>query len=373
MLTSLYIHFPFCDHICTYCDFHKSLATDSRKDEYVDALVKELLYRKKDLVNIKTIFLGGGTPLSLSITQLSRIFSTIEQVVNIDLVLEYSIETNPNNVTEDKVQLLQQYHINRVSIGVQTFNPVQLVTLGRDHQVSDVAKAVSLLRQYHIDNISIDLMFSLVHQTVDDVIYDLDQVLVLDVPHISYYALIWEEKTQLYHHYKQGRVTMNSEDDEAIMYQTIIDTLTRNRYNHYEISNFAKPSMEAKHNLTYWRNQEYLGIGSGAHSFNNGTRFYHPANTREYIKRMNQGDFDWYRNEDTNILTDTLIMGMRLLQGIHIPTIEHQFSISLMERFPELQKHINLKLLTIENNYLRFTRKGLLLGNEIFQIFLEGS
>ncbi len=371
MLTSIYIHIPFCNHICNYCDFHKSLATDKRKEAYINALIKELQYRKNDLVNIRTVYIGGGTPLSLSQSLLTKLLDTISQVVNTNNLLEYSIETNPNNVTAENVDLLLRYGVTRISIGVQTFNPVQLVFLGRDHKLGDVHRSITLLKEKGLHNINIDLMFSLIHQTIEDVQFDIQEFLKLDVPHISYYSLILEERTKLYQLYEQGKISMNSEDTEGMMYNIVMDVLQKNGYRHYEISNFAKPGYESQHNLTYWRSNEYLGFGSGAHSLYQGKRFYHQANTTKYIRMMEEGQFESHLEEPHSPLHDYLLMGLRLIDGLDLNEIKQRFHVSLLDRFPQLLQHQKDGLIDIQDNRIKLSKTGILLGNVVFSTFVE--
>jgi oxygen-independent coproporphyrinogen-3 oxidase len=373
MLTSMYIHIPFCDHICTYCDFHKSLASDAKKGRYIDALCRELHHRSEELTNVRTIFIGGGTPLSLNEPMLEALLQTIAEVVDLDQVLEYSIETNPNNLSESKIALLQRYGVNRVSIGVQTFDKQQLHTLGRDHKVADVKKGIRRLRKANFPNISVDLIFSLVGQTLADLDRDIDLALKLDVDHISYYSLILEERTILYHQYLHGDVAMNEEDIEAAMFDRVIERLTTAGYEHYEISNFAKPGKRSLHNMAYWHNDDYLGFGSGAHSHVNGKRFYHVAKVAAYINQIEQDSYDYYHIEDVDDCVDDLLVGLRMIEGVDLARYESRCHISVFDLFPEVERHLADGLLEIVDGHLRLTPRGIRLGNLVFMTFLEGS
>jgi oxygen-independent coproporphyrinogen-3 oxidase len=372
MLTSLYVHIPFCDHICTYCDFHKSLATEKKKSNYIQALLQELEYRKKDLGSIKTIYIGGGTPLSLTEELLEQLLLTIQKVVNLDLVEEYTIETNPNNLTREKITLLQTYGLNRVSIGIQTFDPDQLSYLGRDHSVTDIEQGIRLLREANFPNISVDMIFSLVDQTMTDLEQDINQVLALDVNHISFYSLILEEKTLLYHDYKNGLIQLNEEDLEADMFELVMERLQEAGYHQYEISNFAKPGYESQHNKAYWLNEQYLGVGSGSHSHQDGTRFYHIANVSAYIENIMNGDMSYYHTEAVNDCADRLLVGLRLTKGVSLEDYKNDCGSDIIDRFPMVQTHIENQLLEIKDGYLRLTKTGIRLGNIVFMTFLEG-
>ena len=371
MLTSLYIHIPFCNQICTYCDFHKEMALDSKKEMYIDALIKEFLFHKDKYSGLETIYIGGGTPSSLSPVLLEKLLKTIKETIDLNQIKEYAIETNPNDINQVFSELISSYKINRVSVGVQTFNDNHLQFLGRTHKKEDIYKAIKQLHHVGIRNISIDLIFSLVNQTIDELESDLTLVKELDIKHISYYSLILEENTKLYYLYDKNEINMNSEDLEGAMYEQVVKTLNLYGFNQYEISNFSHPGYESLHNLTYWTNKTYLGIGSGAHSLYDNKRFNHIANVKEYIKQINEGDFDFHYQYDYQSLNDECMLGLRLTKGISIPDIETKYSIKLLERFSALIKFIDLGILEIIDEYLRFTSKGILLGNEVFKVFLE--
>lgn len=371
MLTSIYVHIPFCDHICTYCDFHKELATDKKKQNYIDALCRELVVHKDDLVGIKTVYIGGGTPLSLDLKLLEQLLQTIHDIVDVSNLVEYTIETNPNNLTAEKIALLQQYDVNRVSIGVQTFQSAQLKFLNRDHKLADVSNGIRLLREADFPIISVDMIFSLIGQTMDELDDDLAKVIALDADHISYYSLILEEKTKLFHLYQNNEIEPNDEDLEGAMYERVIDTLNANGYEQYEISNFARNGAESEHNKTYWLNRDYRGFGSGAHSLVAGKRFYHEPNVRRYIERAKTDDFQPAAIDITDGLADALMLGLRLIEGVCVSELNQRYNTDLFQRYPDLTKHINNGLILYENDRLRLSRKGILLGNIVFQTFVE--
>jgi len=369
MLTALYIHVPFCEKICVYCDFHKEMATLSKKTKYIEALIKEIELKKDSYTFIETIYIGGGTPSNLPNSLLEKLLISINDNIDMNENVEFTIETNPNDIDLKKAELFSKYNINRVSIGVQTFNAKHLEFLGRTHNKEDVINAVSNLKATGINNINIDMIFSLINQTEVELNEDIKEVLKLDITHISYYSLILEEKTTLYHLYKQNIISMNSEDLEGLMYNIVIDSLVDNGFNHYEISNFSKPGYESKHNTIYWTNLNYLGLGSGSHSLIDGKRFYHEANVTKYITYI-QNDIKEFQIEyETEPLREELIMGLRLLKGINIKEINTKYKIDLLKDYKELNDYINKGLLAIENGNIHFTRNGLMLGNLIFGIF----
>lgn len=371
MLTSLYIHVPFCSQICTYCDFHKEMAKESKKEKYVEALIKELIYHKNEIKSVKTIYIGGGTPTSLSLALLDKLFQVLHELINITNVVEFSIESNPNDYTPELVSLLKKYGVNRISIGVQTFNKRHLKFLGRTHNKSDVINSIKLLRANGFSNISVDMIFSLVNQTEEELQNDLEEVLKLDINHISYYSLILEEKSKLFHLLSKNKISMNSEDLEGVMYNKVINTLGNSGFNHYEISNFTKDGFESLHNKTYWLNEEYLGVGTGSHSMYDNTRFYNTTNITQYINMIENGNFDFTSKYEYDSLNEEMMLGLRLIKGVNIRNINSKYNIDLLKKYPDLTKYINQEVLKIEDGYLSFTREGILLGNLVFQIFVE--
>ena len=212
-------------------------------------------------------------------------------------------------------------------------------------------------------------MFSLVNQTEEELAFDLEEVLKLNIKHISYYSLILEEKTKLHYLYRKKLISMNDEDIEAIMYNKVIDTLTMNGFNQYEISNFSKPGYESVHNKVYWENKDYLGLGSGSHSLSKGTRFSNVRSVRKYTEGLNKDGYSLRETYETEPLREELIMGLRLLKGVNIIQINDKFKIDLLKNYPEINEFMDKGLLTITEDQLRFTRKGLLLGNLVFSIF----
>lgn len=371
MLTSLYIHIPFCSQICTYCDFHKEMAKQSKKEKYVNALIKELQYHKKEIKNVSTIYIGGGTPTSLNLLDLEKLLQAINLYIPIHNVSEFTIESNPNDFTEELVILLKKYHVNRISIGVQTFQEDHLQFLGRTHQKEDVISSIKLLRKHHFQNISVDMMFSLINQTLEDLRNDIQEVLSLDIEHISYYSLILEEKSKLSYLLQSKKISMNDEDLEGLMYNEVIETLKSHNYTQYEISNFTKPGYESLHNKTYWLNKEYLGIGSGSHSMYQGKRMFNTTNVSKYISMIDNDNYDFTSRYEYNSLNEEMMLGLRLIEGVHIEEINRKYRINLFEEFPELFKFIDDNIIEICDGYLRFTKKGVLLGNIVFQIFVE--
>jgi len=369
MLTALYIHIPFCDKVCTYCDFHKEIASLDKKEKYIISLIKELKSHKDEYNDLITVYIGGGTPSSLSIKLLKDLFLTINSLINISALKEFSIETNPNDITIEVAQLFKKVGINRVSIGVQTFNEAHLKFLGRTHSKKDVLNAIDNLISCGLDNINIDMMFSLINQTIEELDKDIKQVIALPIKHISYYSLILEEKTKLHYLYRQNKISMNDEDIEALMYNKVIDNLEEAGFYQYEISNFSKKGFESIHNLVYWKNQQYLGLGSGAHSLYKGKRFFNINNVRRYTESLSKTKYPIIETYDIEPLREELIMGLRLMSGVNITQINTKYNIDLFNMYPKINDFIDKKMLKLENDQLYFTRQGLMLGNIVFSIF----
>lgn len=358
-MLGLYIHIPFCNNICSYCDFPKSIATLKKKTLYVDKLIKDI-----ETIDdkIDTIYLGGGTPNSLNNNDLERIFMALKKFNPI----EFTIELNPELLTKNQVQLFKQYGINRVSLGCQSFNEKIINTILRKHTKEDIIKAVEMLKEENITNINIDMMYAIPGQTINDILEDIDFYLKLDVPHISYYSLILEEKTILYHQYKNKKIELIDEDLESEMYMLIMTKLKESGYTHYEISNFAKKGFESIHNQIYWHNEKYYGLGLGASGYIGNTRYTNSMKFNEYLLSK-------YETELISLdeaLKEEMMLGLRLIDGISIKDVEEKYQISLFKRFKEINQLITKGLLEISSGRLKLTEKGIFLGNEVFEIFV---
>jgi oxygen-independent coproporphyrinogen-3 oxidase len=347
------------------------MAKDDKKSDYIKALKKELLFHRDKYNNIKTIYIGGGTPSSLDNSLLEELLIEISNVVDLSKVIEYTIETNPSDINREKLELFKKYGVTRISMGVQTFNDSQLVFLNRDHKEQDIEKAILLLKEFGFD-INVDMIFSLVNQDIKELEYDIDKVLELDVDHISYYSLILEEKTKLMYLYNMGKVRMNSEEKEALMYNMVLDRMIDAGYEHYEISNFARNKKYSRHNMVYWKNEEYLGIGTFAHSLYEDRRFYGLNSVKRYTELIFNDDMNIYTMYERNALEEELIMGLRLLKGIDVDAVNQKYNIDLFDKYDKLHVFIENGLVEYSDGYLRLSKKGLFVGNMIFEVFLEG-
>lgn len=274
MIQAAYLHIPFCEHICHYCDFNKVFLKGQPVDEYLQYLDKEMeiTMNSSDYAPFKTIFVGGGTPTALNEKQLATFLESIRKRLPLAGEYEFTFEANPGDLSYEKLKLLYDYGVNRLSLGVQTFNDQLLEKIGRVHRAKDVYQSVESAKKAGFKNMSIDLIYSLPTQTMADFQETLTTSFQLDVQHYSAYSLIIEPKTVFYNLMRKGKLHTPGEDVEAAMYELLMEKMKENGFEQYEISNFSKPGFESKHNLTYWNNEAYFGFGAGAHSYVEGYR-----------------------------------------------------------------------------------------------------
>jgi oxygen-independent coproporphyrinogen-3 oxidase len=358
-MQGLYIHIPFCNYICTYCDFKKELAKDSKKSSYVNSLITELESFKEDLKDIKTIYIGGGTPLSLSVYLLNQLLSKINELVDMNLVEEFTVETNPDNIDEEKIKILKQYGVNRLSIGVQTTSNRLLKWMGRPYEKAEIIDKLGILKQCSFENYSLDMIFGLPFQTIEEIDADLLFIEESGAKHVSYYNLIIEEKSILG---RRQSFDWQSDENDVELYQHLKSRLCK-KFKQYEISNFAKDGYESKHNLLYWTMKPYLGIGVSAHSFDGRNRTFQTYNTKKYI---DSGGLIKQTEEPTNLLEETIILGLRLINGLSLSDIHTNFKVDLLNRYPVFNEWIIKEYLKIDGDMLSFTDKGFFIQNELF-------
>lgn len=328
---SLYVHIPFCDNICTYCDFAKVYYDDDLANRYLDALAMELQQRANN--KFVTVYIGGGTPSALNEGQLEKLLGSLQEYLQDDT--EFTIEANPESLSPAKIKLLQKYRVNRVSLGVQTFNEQLLSTLNRKHNNAMVEAAVAGLKQAGITNINIDLMYGLQGQSLADIKNDLDHFNSLDVPHISYYSLILEEHTIL------AGSSFQEQDDDALdqIGNYINDYLAGCGYEHYEISNYAKENRQSRHNLAYWHYLNYLGIGVGAASKIDNQIISNNRNLYKYLNRKNIQEATVLTKEES--MFNHVMMNLRLKAGLDINEFNHTHQIDFVEHYHQvLEKHL---------------------------------
>lgn len=366
-MSAIYIHIPFCKTRCTYCDFHSG-TNFSLKKEYIEALKKEIVLRKNYLENqcIKTIYFGGGTPSLLEFEDLENIFDTLNQNFNLSFCEEITLECNPDDLSEKYVRQLTTLPINRLSIGIQSLNDNELKFINRRHSAKQAEEAVKCCQQNGFSNISIDLIFGLPLQTPESFEQNLDKAIALNVQHISVYGLTFENGTKIE---QQRQLKLFNEIDEEIsilMYQTAIEKLTSNGFEHYEISNFAKPERRSKHNFSYWNGTYYLGLGSGAHSYNGTSRQWNVCDTKRYISLCDYFETEQLSQED--IYNELIITNLRKKEGVDLHFLTQNFERKFYDYCKKSAQHfLENQLLEEKNNHLKLTQKGILLSDSIIQ------
>lgn len=295
-MKAAYIHIPFCEHICHYCDFNKFFIKTQPVDEYLAALEKEMQHtiEQKGEQELKTIFIGGGTPTSLTVSQLDKLMNSIHRVLKpTKNLIEFAVEANPDELSLEKLQVLKAAGVNRLSFGVQTFEDDLLKKIGRVHQKKDVLTSFERARAVGFDNISLDLMFGLPHQEKHHVMNSLETAFSLGAEHYSVYSLIVEPKTVFYNLMQKGKLHLPPQEREAEMYELVMDEMERHGLKQYEISNYAKPGFESQHNLTYWSNEDYFGFGAGAHGYVDGIRNVNAGPVKHYLELIDQTGFPY--------------------------------------------------------------------------------
>ncbi len=373
LLNALYVHIPFCARKCNYCDFNSFVSETKIIDHYLHALEKELGALQGYSV-FKTVYVGGGTPSVLTENHLEKLLSGIVRHIPASEIQEYTVEINPGTLTENKVALLRKYLVNRISLGVQSFQPDQLKFLGRIHSRDDAIDAFTLLRKNGFKNINIDLMFGCPGQTRNDWEKDLMAAVELNPEHISTYALTYEEGTSLTTYLKNGVIQRLDESVELEMYKTAIGYLTNNGYNHYEISNFAKGGYTCSHNYVYWENMSYAGVGAGAYSFIDGVRTSNERDVSKYIDGINENlnikSFVECLQHDQSA-SETMVMSLRLREGISNAAFFKRFGYTIEDHFGHrINRLITDGLISYENERLKLTEKGLYIADTVMAEFI---
>ena len=369
---SLYIHIPFCKQKCFYCDFPSYASIDYLREDYVDALCKEIEEKASKYI-IKSIFIGGGTPSYLDTKEISKILSSIKKL---DLIegMEFTMECNPGALLEEKLRAMLDGGVNRISMGLQAVQNSLLKDIGRIHSFKQFEENFNLARKVGFKNINVDLMFGLPNQKVDEWKESLEVIANLNPEHISAYSLIIEEGTAFYKLWEKDKLILPSEDEERTMYEITKSILDKFGYHQYEISNYSKEGFECYHNKVYWKCEEYLGVGSASTSFIDGKRIKNIENVKKYIDKINSGE-EVVEDITINTLEDSMeefvFMGLRMLSGISISEFNKRFGVNIESIYKEvIDKNINKKLLVLENDKLKLTEKGIELSNSVMSDFI---
>ena len=377
-MRGMYIHIPFCHQICFYCDFNKVFFKNQPVDEYIESIGNELGIMANEghsFEKLETVFLGGGTPTSLSEKQLDRLLEIIHQYVDVRKLREFSTEANPDELTRGKLSVLKNGGVDRLSIGVQSFDEQLLKRIGRTHGADDPARVIREAREIGFENISIDLIYGLPEQSIQQWKDTLDKALSLELPHYSGYSLIVEPKTVFYNLMNKGRLPLPGEDIEAEMFSMLIDRMMSAGKEQYEISNFAQPGNESIHNLIYWDNDEYAGIGAGAHGYLNGQRYANYGPLKKYMDSMENGSrpvMEEHEVSQTEAMEEEMFLGLRKTEGVSLQLFNSKFGKSLTEVYGEVLEELSGKGLIFESEgSIKLTGKGVFRGNEVFQQFLK--
>lgn len=374
---SLYLHIPFCHTRCHYCDFNTYAGILPLREPYVRALLTEItlageIARLPDGSprRARTIFFGGGTPSLLTVEQITRLLEQCRQSFALDEDIEISLEANPGTLNGEQIQGLRAAGVNRLSLGSQSFDASLLNTLGRIHSPEEIIQAVHFARQAHFSSINLDFMFGLPGQSMLHWRETLDQAVKLRPEHLSLYSLIIEEGTPFFTWVHEGRITPGDEDLCADMYEYAEERLRAEGYENYEISNWALPGHQCRHNLTYWWNLPYIGMGAGAHSFFGGKRFSDVLNPQEYIRLLKAGQLPTAESEEVTRqqeMSETAFLSLRTAMGLHLPTFTERFGETFDNFVGErLHRVAEAGLLERENDWIRLSAHGRLLGNEVF-------
>ena len=369
---SLYIHIPFCKQRCFYCDFPTFSGKDHLREEYVDALIKEIRDKCTKYL-IKTIFIGGGTPSYLGENELEKLLKTVSEL-NLSKNIEYSMECNPGTVNEEKLKIMKKYGVNRISFGLQSCNDELLKNIGRIHTFKEFLENYKLARKIGFDNINIDLMYGLPNLTIEVWKDTLEEICKLKPEHISAYSLIIEEGTVFYNLYEKDKLKLPSEDDERIMDKITKDILINNGYHQYEISNFSLKNRECEHNKVYWSLDEYIGVGSASSSYINGYRLTNESSIGEYIRRVKSNEdtvVDKYKNLREDEIEEFIFMGLRMLSGIDLLKFNRKFGADIYSIYKNvIEKNIDDGLLIINKDRMYLTTKGVELSNRVMSDFI---
>ncbi len=391
---SLYVHIPFCETRCPYCDFNTYAGIEDLIPQYTDALAREIALWGEVLGHprLSTIFLGGGTPSYLPARHIAAILEAAHSVFQLDAAAEITMESNPGDFSGESLRAYLELGINRLSIGFQSLRDGLLQVLGRRHSAEEATHAYKLAREAGFANVNIDLMYGVPYQDMAAWSDALTQVLSLSPDHLSLYCLTLEEGIPLESRVRSGEIPQPDPDLAADMYILAEEVLDAAAFHHYEISNWARPGYESRHNLAYWRNLPYLGVGPGAHSYLFGYRFFNIKSPGEYIKRLTTGDIEPASlSSDTAVeiiqamravqdvegigpemeMAETLMMGLRLGEGISLQGFRGRFDTELEDVWgQEVEDLTSLGLVVMEDGALRLTPRGRLLGNEVFQRFV---
>ena len=374
--TSLYVHIPFCGSRCHYCDFTTFVAPRSVMDGYVEDLKRELaMVSSLTSKPLRTVFFGGGTPTALDSKQLAFVLSAVTEAFDVEPTAEWTVEANPGTVNEEKLSVLRERGVNRLSFGAQTFEDRLLLAIGRSHDSETIESSVQLAQSRGFTRINLDLMFGLPEQSLDDVREALNRVVQLGVHHVSAYWLKVEPGTPFHQWREAGLLPLPGEDAEADMYHLVRETLKQAGFHHYEVSNFATEGEMAEHNLVYWRNEPYLAAGVGAHGYVNGTRYENHRVLQRYSADLMKGTrpvLETNQVDAHEAMEDTMMLGLRLSEGVSKRRFLKRHGKSMEAVFGEaIDWGLRNSLLTWDQDSIRLTDRAWPIANVVFEKFVE--
>lgn len=373
-INCLYIHIPFCDHICSYCDFYKRIAKKEIIDKYILYLDKELTLKKDLLKNINIIYIGGGTPSSIGLDNLLLLFNNLKKYINSDNLIEFSIECNPKDITNELVNLLIKNKINRISLGVQSFNNKKLKILNRNHDKKIVINCLNILKNNNFKNINVDIMYGLPNDNIRLLKNDFKYLRKYNIPHVSCYSLILEQRTILYNKYLKGEFKLFNEDKEAKLYYKIQKHLNKFNYNQYEISNYCLDNYECLYNLNTWNNNNYLGIGTSASYYIDNKRYTNIKNLDLYFKSLDENKIIYFEEEDEtkeSQMYEEIMLGLRKTKGINIINFNNKYGCDIFIQYPNINYLIKNNFLCLINNQLFIPSNKLYISNTIINKILS--
>ncbi len=377
-MAGVYVHIPFCASRCSYCDFFSTLQLADAGASYVEAVVAEARLRRGELcgAQVKTLYLGGGTPSQLPLPLLSRLVDGLRDALDLSVVDEFTVEANPDDVTPGWCAALAALGVNRVSMGVQSFEDPILHLIGRRHTAHQAMDAVTNLREAGINNISIDLIFGLPGQTVTSWTASVEQAIALKPQHISAYGLTYEEGTRLWHQRERGEVVEVPEEQCLEMYCILVDELQAAGYEHYEISNFALPGYRSRHNSSYWDDTPYLGLGAAAHSYDGTVRRYNPSDLQGYINKIRAGETAYEQEALTwqERYNERVMLGLRTAHGVEADRLRRDFGDESWTHFTrEAARHISASHLRMTDDHrCVLTSAGIMLSDSIIRDLMWG-
>ena len=368
-MAGIYLHIPFCRTACHYCNFHFSTQLNSRQ-EMVEAMMDEMMLRSNffDSTVVNTVYFGGGTPSLLLEDELDLLITSIQTHFLIDSNAEITLEANPEDLTEENFSVWKNAGINRLSIGVQSFRDKDLKWMNRQHSVEQSIDGISLAKSFGIKNISVDLIYGLPSLSNEDWLKEIEQVIALDVPHISAYMLTVEEGTALHHFIARGKTSPGNDEDAALQYSMLMNKLRDAGFRHYEISNFAKPGFESQHNSSYWFGNSYLGIGPSAHSYNGEKRSWNFSNNPKYIRAIKEGNlfFEEELLSDCQRYNEHVMISLRTDEGTNLELIEEMFGKQAREQFESsAQKYLTKNRMRQNGAQFFLTDEGKLFADAI--------